>query len=456
MPNRGWSLVAALLVIAVPAWPAVDPKLTPVLRVPLLSVKSVTLNPTSVTGGATVNGVVTVTTAVPGPVSVKIASSSSFAEVPQSVVIQQGATTASFIVQTHPVWINPSVVTSPPSAQISAQLGSDAPVVVTLTVLPPSLTSLTLNPASVAGGTNSTGTVTLSGPAPSAGIPVSLNTPSGGSSNPLSIASRFSGIGLPAQVTIPAGATSATFTVTTHPVAASTTYQINAPWGAFVTKTATLTVTPPDVAAFSPAYASSAGGKTYSATLNLSGPAPADGMTVSLRTAMASGGTTGTFAQCGPLPSVPATVTVPAGATSVGVPVTTAPGFGMYWVIASTATKTAMQSLAVWHRFTPVVPASIKGGTQAQGKIELSGPLPANCGGHYTLTSSNTNYAQVPPSVDIPAEATEVAFTITTSALPASSQPVPITISIKGVFVGENSPAPPAQYTQTSNVTITP
>jgi hypothetical protein len=459
MSNRRWSLVAALLVIAVPAWPQVDRKLTPVLRVGLLSLKSVTLNPNSVTGGATVNGVVTMSAAAPGPVSVKIASSASqVAEVPQSVVIQQGATSATFIVQTHPVWINPSVVTSPPSAQISAQLANDPPVAVTLTVLPPALTSLALNPASVAGGTNATGTLTLSGPAPSAGITISLSTPSSAPADRLSFASRFSGIGMPAEVSIPAGATSATFTVTTHPVAASTTYQINAPWGAFVTKTATLTVTPPDVASIKyVSYSSIFGGQTFPLTLNLTGPAPADGMTINLKTFLASGGTTGTFAQCGQYPSVPATTTVPHGASSVNFTVTTFPGYGAFWVQASTPTKSVSQSFSIEYIFKMVVPPSIKGGTAAQGKIQLSSPAPpANCGTRYSLKSSDTNYAQVPAYVDVVPGESEAAFSITTSALPASSAAVTVTISATGAVVGYNSPAPPAQFARTANVAVTP
>jgi hypothetical protein len=101
----------------------------------------------------------------------------------------------------------------------------------TYTIQQPSLTSLTLNPSSVVGGPlgSSTGTVTLSGPAPSGGAVVSLS-----SSNP-SVAS------VPASVTVPAGATSATFTVNTSVVVVSTTVTISASYNG-TTQTATLTV----------------------------------------------------------------------------------------------------------------------------------------------------------------------------------------------------------------------
>lgn len=82
--------------------------------------------------------------------------------------------------------------------------------------LPPPLLTPTFNPTSVTGGTSSTGTVALAGPAPAGGAVVSLLN-----GNP-SVAT------VPASVTIPAGQTSTTFAVTTSPVAATTYVSINA------------------------------------------------------------------------------------------------------------------------------------------------------------------------------------------------------------------------------------
>jgi uncharacterized repeat protein (TIGR03803 family) len=95
-----------------------------------------------------------------------------------------------------------------------------------------SLQSLTINPAQVSGGSPSTGTVALSGAAPSGGLVVALasdNTPVAG---------------VPASVTVPQGATSASFTVTTTLVSVFTTVNISATY-AGLTKTAALTVMPP-------------------------------------------------------------------------------------------------------------------------------------------------------------------------------------------------------------------
>jgi hypothetical protein len=93
------------------------------------------------------------------------------------------------------------------------------------------LSSLTLNPTTVKGGTPSQGTVTLTGKAPVGGAKVKL-----GSSN-TAVAT------VPAMLTVPANASSATFTVTTKGVSGNTKVTISASYSG-VRKNATLTVTP--------------------------------------------------------------------------------------------------------------------------------------------------------------------------------------------------------------------
>ena len=104
----------------------------------------------------------------------------------------------------------------------------------TLTVTPPppplpTVASLELNPTSVVGGTqSSTGTVTLSGPAPAGGAQVLLSSSNGAAS-------------VPSSVTVPAGATSATFRVNTSMVLVTTSANISASYNG-TTRTATLTI----------------------------------------------------------------------------------------------------------------------------------------------------------------------------------------------------------------------
>jgi len=100
---------------------------------------------------------------------------------------------------------------------------------ITLTVTPPPLptvSSLTLAPSNVIGGTSSTGTVTLSGQAPAGGAQVLLSSSNGAAS-------------VPSSVTVPAGATSATFTVRTSIVLLATSANISASYNG-TTKTANL------------------------------------------------------------------------------------------------------------------------------------------------------------------------------------------------------------------------
>ena len=92
------------------------------------------------------------------------------------------------------------------------------------------LSSLTLNPTTVNRGDDSTGTVTLTAPAPTGGAVVTL------SSSNTNVATVLS------SVTIPAGSTSRTFTVSTDRVDNTTTVTISGTY-AGVTRSATLTVT---------------------------------------------------------------------------------------------------------------------------------------------------------------------------------------------------------------------
>jgi hypothetical protein len=91
------------------------------------------------------------------------------------------------------------------------------------------LAGVSMNPASVWGGTSSTGTVTLSGAAPTGGVTVVLS------------GNNATAAQVPANVTVPAGATTTTFTVATGSVAAETPVTITATYDG-VTRTAALTV----------------------------------------------------------------------------------------------------------------------------------------------------------------------------------------------------------------------
>jgi hypothetical protein len=167
-----------------------------------------------------------------------------------------------------------------------------------------SLSSLTLSPTTAIGGAqSSTGTVTLSGPAPSRGALVTLSS------------SNTAAARVPSSVTVAAGATSATFTVSSSAVTASTAVTISAAYGG-VTRTASITVAP---APPPPATLSSltlnptsviGGLQTSTGIVALSAPAPAGGATVMLSSSNGAA-------------RVPSSVFVPAGATSATFTVNT-------------------------------------------------------------------------------------------------------------------------------------
>src|SRR5882762_8689476 len=191
-----------------------------------VSLSSLTLNPSNVTGGNSSTGTVALSGPAPaGGAQVALSSNNGAASVPSSVAVPSGATSATFTANTSPVTASTTVA-------ISASYGG-ASRSATLTVTPPPLptvTSLTLNPTSVIGGAqSSTGTVTLSGPAPAGGVQVMLSSSNGAA-------------GVPSSVFVPAGATSATFAVSTAVVLVSTSVTISASYNS-TTQTATLSVT---------------------------------------------------------------------------------------------------------------------------------------------------------------------------------------------------------------------
>ena len=96
---------------------------------------------------------------------------------------------------------------------------------------PSSLSSVSLSPSSVTGGTSSTGTITLTAAAPTGGAVVGLAS------------SHTSTVTVPTSITVPAGATSAKFTAATSAVGASTMVTVSATYNG-VAKSAVLTVNP--------------------------------------------------------------------------------------------------------------------------------------------------------------------------------------------------------------------
>jgi hypothetical protein len=168
------------------------------VRRPAFTLSSLSLNPEAVTGGTASSATASLSAAAtPGDRTIALSSSNpAVASVPASVTVVVGATRADFPVLTGAVTI-PTMVTI---TAVHAGETRSAAVNVLPAIL---LSSLSLNPTSVAAGSTSTGAVTLGVPAPPGGVLVTL------SSNNTAVAT------VPASVTVAAGATSANFSVST-------------------------------------------------------------------------------------------------------------------------------------------------------------------------------------------------------------------------------------------------
>jgi len=308
----------------------------------------------------------------------------------------------------------------------------------------PTLATLTLNPTSVVGGNPLQGTVTLTGAAPAGGAAVVV------ASHNTSLWS------VPTIVTVPAGATSATFTVTTFAVTSPTFAFISARYNGEY-REAIFTLTPPPPAgsvitglSFNPDPV--VGGNTSIGTVTVSAAAPAGGTTVSLVSEAAVGPH---------VVSVPASVTVPAGATSASFAATT----GTVSQIAASNVRATLGN-STWNTLLDVVvlfanmtlnPTTVVGGNPSTGTVTLNGPAPPG-GALVTLTSNNTAVASVQASVTVLAGATSANFAVTTFAVAAAAFPI-ITASHGSVSfqrqltVNPDSTAPPTLASLSLNPT---
>ena len=275
----------------------------------------------------------------------------------------------------------------------------------------PLVTDLALNPTSIAGGLGqqSTGTVTISGPAPAEGVDVvvTLDSTNAASLDPNSPVGQRT-------VSIAPGATTATFTIYSSPVIDPTQVQVKAEYlGSFKIKQLTvnpwlnqLTLNPTTV----PSGTQSVGRVTLFTTAN-------QDVTVTVTTDNPG------------LISFPNgnTVTVPAGQQSVNFPVQTSTVDVQLQgnVSASLLGKTRTQVLVVRPAILAslaFVPNRVAGGGTSTGTVTLDGNAPST-GAVVSLTTITNpgNIASMPPTVTIPANARSANFTVVTNLVPANT-----------------------------------
>ena len=378
----------------------VDPSLPPL--------SGFVVNPTSVSGGASATGTVTLGGPAPaGGVAVSLSSSlPGAASVPATVTVPAGATSASFAVTTFPV--------DNTTAQLTATLGTTTlfaalSITRTLSVI---VSALSLNPSSVVGGASSTGNVTLSGAAPSGGAVVALSANSAAAT-------------VPASVTVPAGATSTTFTVATSAVSTSTPVAISGSFGGG-TASATLTVNPLAAPTLQ-TPANAATGVAQPVAFNWTDVTNAVDYEIQIDD-------TSTIAA----PFVGGQIVTVSQSSIGGLPAQQ-----LWWRVRARNAAGVFGPFSSTFRFTPaagtttatlstvaVSPTSLVGGANSTGTITLTAAAPA--GGAVVTVASGNAAASVPPSVTLAAGATSTTFPVTTSQV-ATSTPVTLTATYGGI-----------------------
>jgi hypothetical protein len=369
------------------------------------AIDAVTVSASRLTGGFGVVGTVTLSAPAPtnGTTVTLVSSNPNIVGVEPSIFIPAGQTSGTFDIDAIPVVADTTVIITAAAYATSKST--------LLTIHSPQPSSLGLSPQIVSGGTSTTGTITISGPAPVGGTVVSLAS------------SSLSAL-VPTSVTIPAGQMTATFTVSTNLVANDTSAVISAiVYGVKVKST--LSILGPKVTSVTVASASIASTATTTGTVTLSTNAPVGGKVV-----MLSSSNTGVAA-------VPVSVTVPAGSRTAAFTITagTVAANTSVMITAATngstgtATLTVTPPAAALSTLTTNVPAAT-GGVAVTGTVTLTRNAPTG-GAIVTLASSSTTIGTVPASVTVPAGATSATFTITTRTVTAASK-----LTITGTYLG--------------------
>jgi len=384
-----------------------------------LSMASVSFSSYSVTADSAVSGTVTLNGAAPsnGALVVLTGQPSGIVRLPSNVPVPAGSTTGTFTAAT---WCVPAhtpvvVTASYDATQATATLNVD-PQPSTVGVA-----GLNLSPSTVNSGGSFTGTINLTGRAPSCGAYVTL------------AASPQGVLQLPPPVTVPSGGTTATFSVGALPVSSATNVTVTATYNN-TSPSATVTVNPSNspvvVSNLSFNPASTVGGNAANGTVTLSGPAPSGGATVTF-TSTPSG-----LVQLSSVTASAGSASAPFSAQTSAVNSNTVVSITASYNGSSanaTLTLTPPGGSVVLSNFT-ITPATIVGGYTSQGNVFLTGNAPSS-GATVYLVSNNTQFVRVPPKVTVQPGNNNVAFPITTFCT-GSTVGATITASYNGTMYG--------------------
>jgi hypothetical protein len=410
----------------------------PTLQMPA-PLSALSLGLQTVTGGAPVTAFINLNAPAPaGGVHVNLTSDNpTVAKVPAAVIVPAGMSVTSFTIDTFPINSNPNVMPPGATIVITASTGHTAKQA-NLTVLTPMVSSVVLNPPAVTGGHPITGTVTLTGPVPAAGVTVHL-----ASSNP-----SVSQVAPSVQIT---NGKTGSFQFTPSPVPDNTPIDITASRSPFDGQTVRLTVLRPVLASVKVTPAQVVGCSDATLTVTMTGKMPT-GVDAQIQMTSSS-----------PLVIVPSTMIVPSGTDWSGTVITTrsststfsATITGHYQGNQDThptpgglkfdlpmATLTVQPLLP--HNLT-LNPANVVGGSPSTGNVALNGP--ACAGGINVGLSSNTpTTAQVPPYATVQqGQVKSQNFAVTTQPVTNKTQVEISAFDSGGTAKGNLTVYPPAQ-----------
>lgn len=368
------------------------------------NITSVSVSPSPVVGGEI--GTVQATLGAPAPAGTQVTiGGSPLNFVGQPVItFAGGATTAQTGLMTAPVAAPTAVTVSGWYAGTSNYTNTS------LTLQPASITlsTLSLNPASLVGTNTSTGTVTLTAPADK-DLEIDLTV-------------SDDRVTIPAFVRVPTGAQQATFAISTNAVSSNTNVTVTARH-AMTTKTTTLTVQPPAGVVTSsigvvPALIVGGRNSNGAGTVYLSAAAPAS-VTVPLTSSDPA------------TASVPASVTVKKGSnnatftvstssvtTAKDVTITAAYGgtIARFRMTVTPANTVVIDSLNILLANSSNSCVGVYARTPCTGTVTLTANAPS---GGAVVTLGGRPYIAMPPAtVTIPAGSNSATFTLSTSWIP--------------------------------------
>jgi len=356
---------------------------------------SLSISPNTVVGGNAATGRVRLFEPAPtGGVNVTLTTNNAgLVLIPTVVTVPEGQDSVPFTIDTNGV-MNVSAPT------VTASLFGVGRTE-TITLLPPSLATLTFTPSRVAGGTSSTGRLVLNGKA-GGNFTVNLGIDAGTAGYTIT----------PNTLTFANGDTFKEFTVNTAFETTDTQRRITAtrPAQGGLNQQAisgTLFIDAVSLTTFTVDKVALNLGENGTGTITINRPAPAGGVVVNVSA------TSG-------IVEVPSQVIVPVGETEVtfNYRATT-----RAVVQNTTVTITATRGPVTLSRNVTVLPTTLSvtvdpflvvAGTSAQGTVRLGAAAPA--GGIVVNLSSNTTGVNVPATVTIPANQTTATFTVTTVA----------------------------------------